>query len=185
VVDADQAGKHALFGCSLQLADKSTDHELVHYLSNESGRPFYHYAINARAEMLPSATNRVFLTGERERSGLYRPAVRCVLDRRDFVNTEATLRLLGESLISLGKGRVRINNSGIYGPPQGGGHIMGTTRMGPSPSTSVVDGHCRVHGYDNFYVAGSSTFPTGGFANPTLTIVALALRLAETLAHRR
>jgi len=59
---------------------------------------------------------------------------------------------------------------------------MGTTRMGEDASKSVVDPHCRVHGYANFFVAGSSVFPTGGgYANPTLTIVALALRLADRL----
>jgi choline dehydrogenase-like flavoprotein len=57
--------------------------------------------------------------------------------------------------------------------------------MGTGASTSVVDRQCRVHGYENLFVAGSSVFPTGGFANPTLTIVALALRLAETVANRR
>ena len=63
---------------------------------------------------------------------------------------------------------------------------MGTTRMGQSASTSVVDADCRVHGYDNLFVAGSSVFPSGGgSANPTLTIVALALRLADRLAARR
>jgi choline dehydrogenase-like flavoprotein len=77
-----------------------------------------------------------------------------------------------------------VNNDRIYMDVQGGGHIMGTTRMG-SRSTSVVDADCRVHGYDNFFVAGSSVFPSGGgYANPTLTIVALALRLAETIAKR-
>jgi choline dehydrogenase-like flavoprotein len=96
-----------------------------------------------------------------------------------------TLRLLGESLLRLGKGRVRINNDRIYTQVMGGGHIMGATRMGTGASTSVVDRQCRVHGYENLFVAGSSVFPTGGFANPTLTIVALALRLAETVANRR
>lgn len=61
-------------------------------------------------------------------------------------------------------------------------HHMGTTRMGDDPSTSVVDRDCRVHGVRNLYVAGSSVFPAGGYANPTLTILALALRLGDRLA---
>jgi choline dehydrogenase-like flavoprotein len=61
-------------------------------------------------------------------------------------------------------------------------HHMGTTRMGDDPSTSVVDRDCRLHGVENLYVAGSSVFPTSGYANPTLTIVALALRLGDHLA---
>ena len=62
-----------------------------------------------------------------------------------------------------------------------GFHQMGTTRMSNSPTCGVVDADCRVHGVDNLYMAGSSVFPTGGWANPTLTIVALALRLADRL----
>ena len=60
-------------------------------------------------------------------------------------------------------------------------HHIGTTRMAASPSEGVVDGNCRVHGTANLYVAGSSVFPTAGNANPTLTIVALALRLGDHL----
>jgi choline dehydrogenase-like flavoprotein len=63
-------------------------------------------------------------------------------------------------------------------------HHMGTTRMGSDPSTSVVDSNCRVHSVTNLYVAGSSVFATSGSANPTLTIVALALRLADHLGGR-
>ena len=63
----------------------------------------------------------------------------------------------------------------------GGNHHMGTTRMSDDPRTGVVDRDCRVHGMANLFVAGSSVFPTGGSANPTLTIVALALRLADHL----
>ena len=58
-------------------------------------------------------------------------------------------------------------------------HPMGTTRMSGSPATGVVDSNCRVHGVSNLYVAGSSVFPTGGHANPTLLIIALAARLAD------
>ena len=60
-------------------------------------------------------------------------------------------------------------------------HPMGATRMAESAAHGVVDQDCRVFGVDNLYIAGSSVFPTGGHANPTLMIVALALRLADTL----
>ena len=60
-------------------------------------------------------------------------------------------------------------------------HPSGTTKMGATPSTGVVDPELRVHGVENLYVAGSSTFPTVGHANSTLMIVALAARLADTL----
>ena len=56
---------------------------------------------------------------------------------------------------------------------------MGTTRMHTDPGRGVVDADCRVHGIANLFVAGSSVFPTSGWANPTLTIIALALRLTE------
>jgi choline dehydrogenase-like flavoprotein len=61
---------------------------------------------------------------------------------------------------------------------------MGTTRMADGPDRGVVDLHCRVFGVDNPYVAGASVFPTGGAINPTLTLVALALRLADHVGSR-
>ncbi len=66
----------------------------------------------------------------------------------------------------------------------GGNHHMGSTRMSRDPSTGVVDPDCRIHGLDNFFIAGSSVFPTSGFANPTYTIVALALRLSDHIRKR-
>jgi choline dehydrogenase-like flavoprotein len=60
-------------------------------------------------------------------------------------------------------------------------HHIGTTRMHRDPAHGVVDENCRVHGTSNLFVAGSSVFPTAGWAPPTLTIVALALRLADHL----
>jgi choline dehydrogenase-like flavoprotein len=58
---------------------------------------------------------------------------------------------------------------------------MGTTRMHVNPHRGVVDENCRIHGLNNIYIAGSSVFPTAGYVNPTLTIVALAIRLADHL----
>jgi len=63
-------------------------------------------------------------------------------------------------------------------------HHMGTTRMADSENRGVVDADCRVFGVPNLFIAGSSVFPTGGQANPTLTIVALALRLADHLKSK-
>ena len=62
-----------------------------------------------------------------------------------------------------------------------GDHHMGALRMSASPEDGIVDVNSRLHGVDNLYIAGSAVFPTGGYANPTLTIVALALRLADHL----
>jgi hypothetical protein len=182
VADPALSRTRGLYGCSLQCSRKNAAHPMARFLSRERGRPFFHYGIAARSEMRPSAENRVFLTAERDATGLYRAAARCVLDARDLLNVEMSLRALGETLIRLDRGRVRVNSDRIYKETFGGGHIMGTTRMGEDPAASVVDPDCRVHGYGNFFVAGSSVFPTGGgYANPTLTIVALALRLADLL----
>jgi choline dehydrogenase-like flavoprotein len=61
---------------------------------------------------------------------------------------------------------------------------MGTTRMATAPDRGVVDTDCRVHGMDNLWIAGSSVFPSSGCSNPTLTLIALALRLADHLRER-
>jgi choline dehydrogenase-like flavoprotein len=63
----------------------------------------------------------------------------------------------------------------------GNWHHLGTTRMHHDPARGVVDENCRVHEMTNLYIAGGSVFPTGGYANPSLTIVALSLRLADHL----
>jgi choline dehydrogenase-like flavoprotein len=61
---------------------------------------------------------------------------------------------------------------------------MGTTRMNDDPKQGVVDANCKVHGIDNLYIASSSCYPTAGSPNPTLTIVALTLRLSDHLKKR-
>jgi choline dehydrogenase-like flavoprotein len=70
---------------------------------------------------------------------------------------------------------------GFEVPGHGAYHHIGTTRMSDDPRRGVVDRHGLVHGTANLYVVGSSVFPTCGYANPTLTLVALALRLADRL----
>jgi choline dehydrogenase-like flavoprotein len=63
-------------------------------------------------------------------------------------------------------------------------HPIGTTRMADDPACGVVDAQCQVHGVNGLFVAGSSVFPTAGHANPTQMIVALAVRVADTLKER-
>ena len=95
----------------------------------------------------------------------------------------AAAELLNVELVRSGLGRLSILPKKFT--IGGGGHMMGTTRMGYNPDTSVTDAQGRVHGVENLYVAGSSLFPAVGAANPTLTIVALSLRLANHLARSR
>lgn len=63
----------------------------------------------------------------------------------------------------------------------GGHHHMGTTRMSNSTDTGIVDSNCKTHAVENLDIAGSSVFPTAGYVNPTPTLLALAIRLADHL----
>jgi choline dehydrogenase-like flavoprotein len=184
VAEPALAIERGLMGAGLQCSRKTPDHEMARFFTASRGRPHFHYEITVRGEMRPAEHNRVVVTAERDAFGLPRLAARCVLGADDHRNAEDTLRALGETLMRLERGRVRLNNDRIYLQVDGQGHTLGTTRMGEDASASVVDGDCRVHGYANLFVAGSSVFPSGGYANPTITIVALALRLADTLAGK-
>jgi choline dehydrogenase-like flavoprotein len=100
---------------------------------------------------------------------------------------EGFTRMFAMELTRLGLGRCRLEPSltskeaGWESSFAETFHQMGTTRMASDPRRGVVDADCKVHGAANLYIAGSSVFPTVGYANPTLTIIALALRLADRL----
>ena len=136
-------------------------------------------------EQEPNRASRVTLTDERDALGLRR----CRLDWRltdlDRRTIRRGLEIVGEEFGRAGIGRLQlapwVEEDGFEVPGNGSYHHIGTTRMSTDPKQGVVDADCRVHGLQNLYVAGSSVFPTAGFANPTLTIVALALRLADHL----
>lgn len=64
------------------------------------------------------------------------------------------------------------------------GHHIGTTRMSDKPEEGVVDPNLKVHSLDNLYVAGASVFPTAAISNPTFTIIALSIRLADHLSQK-
>jgi choline dehydrogenase-like flavoprotein len=90
---------------------------------------------------------------------------------------------LSDALGASGEGRLcwSIERSKLLGLSSASRHHMGTTRMHADPKKGVVDPDLRLHEARNLYVAGSSVFPTSGIANPTLTILALVMRLADHL----
>ena len=149
-----------------------------------------------RAEQAPNPESRVVLTDRRDALGMPRAALDWRLSAIDRHSVRGTMLALDGELRRLGLGTCTPEpwldrdkpewevDPLISNHPVGGFHHMGTTRMAASPREGVVDADCRVHGVANLWVAGSSVFPTGGWANPTLTIVALALRLADRLARR-
>lgn len=149
-------------------------------------------ALLVRGEQAPNPDSRVTLTGGRDATGLPRVKLDWRLSEIDVRSVAVLVDALGGELDRLGLGRVEPADwlgSGrwktdplVSSHPIGGYHHMGTTRMGTDPRTSVTDPDGRVHGLANLWVAGSSLFPTGGWANPTLTIVALALRSAERIS---
>jgi choline dehydrogenase-like flavoprotein len=144
------------------------------------------FALSVMAEQPPDRASRVTLAGKTDRVGLPLPHLHWAVGRREFEDARRSTELLREELRALGVGEVvSLWDRDEERPPvvTGGWHHMGTTRMSASASEGVVDGDCRVHGIDNLYVTGSSVFPTSGYANPTLTLVALAVRLGRHLAR--
>jgi choline dehydrogenase-like flavoprotein len=148
-----------------------------------------------RAEASPRRESRVTLEDrETDALGLRRPRLTFVMDTlesRTFVRTmeivarELGARQGGRVMLRLAEEAVNIPIAGpLWGGVGGGNHHIGTTRMSDQSGDGVVDRHCLVHGVSNLYVAGSSVFPTGGMANPTFTIVALALRMADHIDAR-
>jgi choline dehydrogenase-like flavoprotein len=137
------------------------------------------------AEQSPNPDSRVTLSDQKDALGINRIKLDWRLSDLDRYSIATLVKTLAAEFGRLNSGRVRAHNwvladSADWGKNiWGGNHHMGTTRMADSPQFGVVDKNCRVHGVANLYVAGSSVFVTGGYANPTLTVIALALRLAD------
>lgn len=149
--------------------------------------------LRAVGEQAPNPSSRVKLIEERDSLGQRRIAL-------DWRLTDFEKRTMKTSVLEAARffaradyGRIRLEDwflddahpfldmsdgEEVIGP-----HHMGTTRMASSPHHGVVDADCKVFGTTNLYIAGSSVFPTCGYANPTFTIVQLALRMADHLAR--
>jgi len=144
-------------------------------------------------EQEPNPASRVTLVRARDALGMPRIQLDWRLTHDDRLSLLRTMHKLGVELGARGLGRLRLDISGYTNddPQPGddldfavntGSHHIGTARMSADPRHGVVDPNLKVHSVANLYVAGSAVFPTCGANPPTLTIVALALRLAEHLA---
>jgi len=145
--------------------------------------------IKLMAEQAPNPDSRVILGDEHD---LFRQR-KIHLDWRltdlDLESMKKSMEILNTSLQKKGLGYIDVHlNTDLSDMAQkihGGFHHMGTTRMHEDHTMGVVDKDCKMHGTHNLFVAGSSVFPTVGYANPTLTIAALAIRLADHLKKEK
>lgn len=141
-------------------------------------------------EQEPTAGNRVSLVSEVDALEIPRLNLhwqKTDLDRR---TARVSAELFGSYIARSNLGRLRLEpwlTDSLDFPTTdslGGNHHMGGTRMAHTPARGIVDRNCQVFGQENLFVAGSSVFPSGGHANPTMTIVQLSLRLGDFLASR-
>jgi len=135
-------------------------------------------------EMEPHPENRVTLSHERDAHGERLARVAHDTTERDRRSLKALHAALAEELQRNGFGALEsdLGRADPWPIDLDASHHLGTTRMGHDRRESVTNADGRLHGVDNVYLAGGSLFPTSGCANPTFTIVALAIRLAEHLA---
>ncbi|HET9486993.1 MAG TPA: GMC family oxidoreductase [Chryseosolibacter sp.] len=149
---------------------------------------YKHFSFFTRLEQSPNPDSRVTLDGERDALGMRRVILNWKLTDLEKRSLRSFHEAIGLEAGRSEVGRVKLmewlldERDHTWPDILGGGwHNIGTTRMADSPSKGVVDQHCRVYGIDNLFMAGSSCFPTSGSANPTLTIIALTLRLSDHL----
>jgi choline dehydrogenase-like flavoprotein len=152
---------------------------------------FHEFELFTRMEQSPNPLSRVQLTRELDELGVPLITLDWKLTALDKKSIRKSFELLGQEMGKAGLGRIRLrewlqDESDISWSSElgGGWHHMGTTRMADDPKKGVVDSNCKVHGLDNLFIAGSSCFTTSGAANPTLSLIALSLRLSDHLKER-
>ena len=140
------------------------------------------FTLRVQPEQMPSSANRLVLSSARDATGQPRVELRLSWTEREEQDHARSLRIAADA-IGLDGRRLSTTMQTMLRSRQVGyfWHHAGTTRMGEDARQGVVDPDCRVHDVSNLFIAGSSVFPTAGTAAPTLTIVALAVRLATHL----
>jgi len=154
------------------------------FLYRKDGR----YPLEFNAEQMPNPDSRVSLGNDVDPLGMPRLVVQWRFTHTELGAICQAFRVLASAVAKSGLGEVLLDpelpDSVRHAIVPQGGHHIGTARMGADAANGVVDSNCELWEPRGLFVAGSAVFPTSGFANPTLTAVALAFRLAEHLAHR-
>ena len=137
------------------------------------------FIIRAYLDQYPEINNKIYLSNKKDMHGIQKVSIDwnySLKDKDDFLRF---FNYFSDFIIKNKLGNIHFvenwNLKGIHS------HFIGTTRMGNNPKNSVVNSNCKVHDVPNLFIAGPSVFPTGGHANPFLTIIALSLRLSEYL----
>lgn len=144
-------------------------------------RRFGEFGVHSLVEQSPDRSNRIMLQEQTDAFGQRKIKVLWRWNELDLRSIRQAQQIFREELAAAGIGSFIPVGEAVGSRPRrfnSPHHFLGTTRMHDNPRNGVVDADCRVHDVPNLFIAGSSVFPTGGFANPTLTIVALTLRLA-------
>jgi choline dehydrogenase-like flavoprotein len=147
-------------------------------ITGEDRRSTNQFELQVNMEPTPNPESRVTLGAELDALGVPRVDLRWAFHPNDYPAMQRGAAILAREFGRKGLGRVHLQPPEAF-PIKYGNHHMGTTRAHKRATKGVVDANCEVHDVANLYVAGSSVFTTSGFSNPTLTIVALALRLAD------
>jgi len=152
---------------------------------------FKAYQLFTRMEQAPNPNSRVTLDSEKDALGMARANLHWELTPMEKNSLRNINTVIGQEVGRVSMGRVKMydylqnENDQTWPSFTGGGwHHMGTTRMSDDPKLGVVDPNCKVHGIGNLFVAGSSCFVTASAVNPTLTLIALTIRLSDHLKQK-
>ena len=141
------------------------------------------FSLEVHGEQEPNPESRITLIDETDALDMPKINIDWRYTQQDISSVRKTMQVFADELERAGVGKLEIDDEsfeaelmrfGAYG-----GHHIGTARMGADPETSVVNENCQVHGLNNLYIASSAVFPTSSQANPTLTLLALGLRLVN------
>ena len=137
------------------------------------------FRVSYSTETLPNPNNRVTLSNDVDGLTIPRPKIHFEVDDYNKRAFEVGRQVIWTIFQSLKATEMKFSSDpNAYSSAN---HIMGTCRMGDDPKSSVVNAECRAHDHRNLFILGASVFPTSGTANPTLAVVALALRAVAAI----